>query len=323
VRGTCTIRAAWALALAAALSGCHAETPTVALDASSETASTATTLDPLATLVLKSRNQSSTALCASSIPTRAACESAGVRDDAAPAEVLREAKARGAQRIVLFLPGYSATFAQSRAWSATLQHHFGTDSAVVYVDWGTHGSKAEYEADARSARASVPAFASFIEGLHAADPGFSIDVFAHSMGCRVATGTIAAFRNATDARPYVDETVLAAPDVSLADYQHAVARNPKPFGDVTIYVSRYDKALALSSFVHLHRRLGQLAIWRKALPDTTVVDASAAKRVVAGHGYALYDPHVIDDIHLTLERGAEPHATWHRDGFVWKYEPPT
>jgi hypothetical protein len=66
----------------------------------------------------------------------------------------------------------------------------------------------------------------------------------------------------------------------------------------------------LSEIVHLHRRLGQITQPATTLPNTDVVDASAARHGIEGHGYALRDPLLIDDIGLTLAGARVPHPHW-------------
>ena len=125
----------------------------------------------------------------------------------------------------------------------------------------------------------------------------------------------------SDGSSVVAEAVLAAPDLALDDYLKAITRRPKPFGRVTIYSSRGDHALALSEIVHLHHRLGQVALWRRTIADTVVVDASAADKVADGHGYAIRDPRVISDIGAVLLGAPVPHAQWKRAGAVWRFDP--
>lgn len=249
------------------------------------------------------------------------CDAEATTQPASIARVVALAHRHGVQRLVLFLPGYSTTYEYGVKWAGRLQTIFGPSAAILFVDWGAHGKKIEYVADALQARKSAPAFVAFLTDLHRALSDRPIDVFAHSMGSRIATRAMALLQPDANGKPYVPETVLAAPDVDLSDYRRAVARNPKPFGRVTIYVSRYDKALALSSFVHLHHRLGQLSLWRSAIADTVVVDASAATRVGIGHGYALADPAVVADIALALAGAPIPHPAWRSSGLVWALQP--
>jgi esterase/lipase superfamily enzyme len=199
-----------------------------------------------------------------------------------------------------------------RSAAQHIQDVLGRRFFLIHADWGSHGTAAGYHEDGSEAKRQAPALAAFVTALHAALPGRELDIFAHSMGARVAAGAMATVTPAADGKAIVAETVFAAPDLDLTDYEHAILRNPAPFGRVTIYASRHDHALFLSSVVHLHRRVGQLAIWRRPVANTAVVDASAADPTAEGHGYAVHDAPVIRDIGAVFLDEPVPHPGWTR-----------
>src|SRR5271165_615612 len=123
---------------------------------------------------------------------------------------------------------------------------------------------------------------------------------------------MATVKPAADGKAIVVETVFGAPDLTLKDYQRAILRNPEPFGRVTIYVSKHDKALLLSSIIHLHQRIGQMAIWHRVIANTSVVDASSADPKGVGHGYAIHNAAVIRDIAAIFMDAPVPHPAWTR-----------
>jgi len=123
----------------------------------------------------------------------------------------------------------------------------------------------------------------------------------------------------------VENTVLAAPDMTVADYTRAIARIPGPIDRITLYTSRHDRALLLSEVIHLRRRLGQITDWNRMLANTEVIDASLVSHSL-GHNYATTEPLLIDDIGATLAGAAVPHADWraqkHVGTPVWQFAPP-
>jgi pimeloyl-ACP methyl ester carboxylesterase len=258
------------------------------------------------------------ALCPSDSQQREGCESAV---SAAPGaqraidDVL--SRAGNAERIVIFLSGYRTSFAQGQREAVTLARLFGPRCFVVYVDWGSHGKLYDYEGDARAARRNVAAFAAFVTALRAKAGRHRLDVYAYSMGTRLVAGAMATVRSVTDGEPVIDRAVLAAPDLTANDYRLAITRQPIPFQHVTVYASRSDRALMLSSIIHLHHRLGQMLGGRIALQHTDVVDASAADRTTAGHGYPVHDLRVICDVAAVFSNRPIPHEAWFRAHGVW------
>jgi esterase/lipase superfamily enzyme len=252
-------------------------------------------------------------LCPASAQVRTACLPAGHPTGAAALRALRDAALQPkVERVVVFLPGYRTKFQNGLAAAVHIQSVLGERFLVVYADWGSHGSTAGYREDGMEARRQTPALANLLQDLHAALPGRPIDVFAHSMGARLAAGAMATVKEPANGKTIVAETVLAAPDLDLRDYEHAILRKPEPFGRVTVYASRHDRALLLSSIIHFHKRVGQLAIWRRTIADTVVVDASAADPGPQGHGYAIHDVPVILDIGAVFLDAPIPHPDWSR-----------
>jgi esterase/lipase superfamily enzyme len=262
-------------------------------------------------------------LATRSAPVAMLARSRGVPYSSGSLERARAAAARpGVRRVVLFLPGYNTSLAASTVIAERLGRMLGGAFAVVDVDWGSKGEALDYEHDARAALRAGPAFAAFVHDLRAALPHEELDVFAHSMGARVAVGAFGS--PALGAGGLVRHVVLAAPDLTLKDYVQALERRPPLCPHVTIYISRRDDALWFSALVHFHRRLGQLALRTAHLPGSEVVDASAAERVAEGHGYAIHDPAVVRDIACVFNDCPVPHASWVPEfPSVWALRPPS
>jgi esterase/lipase superfamily enzyme len=214
----------------------------------------------------------------------------------------------GIARVVVFVPGFATSVRLASVEALRIQHELGPSDLLVEVDWGSAGRKTAYERDAATARKNAPMLAAALLELKRLAPNRQLDVFAHSLGTRIVAMALPLFK-ARDG-VVLQNVVLAAPDMTIADYRRAIARIPGPFHHITLYVSRTDRALLLSEIVHLHRRLGQVTQPTAKLPNTDVVDASAARHGIEGHGYALQDPLLIDDIGLTLAGARVPHPRW-------------
>jgi esterase/lipase superfamily enzyme len=283
------------------------------------TAAAPTTVPRVRAIVLDGANY---LLCPPSASSREAC----LRDGGTPGagaidEVRTDAHAPGVDHVVFFLSGFRTRYDETALIAQRLASVLGPRFLVVFADWGSHGLAVGYEADALAAKHNTPALAALLADLHRAMPDRPIDVFAHSMGARLAAGAMATCPHAADGSHVVDEAVLAAPDISLSDYRRAITRMPETFGHVTIYVSRADHALVLSEVIHLHHRLGQVTLWKHTMANTDVVDASAADRVADGHGYAIHDTRVMRDIGDVLIDAPVPHADWLRRNSLWVLEP--
>jgi esterase/lipase superfamily enzyme len=274
-----------------------------------------------AAVILQSPRSPAYVVCPGTARTRPDCE-AVPPSNARLDPVLAGARRAGVASVVVFVGGFRTDFGHGLTVARRVARVLGDRFFVVYVDWGSKGKALDYELDARAAKRNVPAFAQLVSDLHRALPDRPIGVFAHSMGARVVAGAMRVLRAPSDGSTVVGSAVLAAPDLALGDYMKAITRKPEPFRRVVIYSSRSDRALELSEVIHLHHRLGQVALWRHAVANTIVVDASAADTVADGHGYAIRDPRVIADIGQVLIGAPVPHPGWSRaSGAVWRLDP--
>jgi esterase/lipase superfamily enzyme len=247
------------------------------------------------------------------------------RSGSSEAAFLARARANGVRRIVVFVPGFATGVPKGVHSAQLFASVVGPSDLLLYVDWGSAGKKFDYIRDARTAAKNAPAFADLLVGLHRALPGREVDLFAHSLGTRIVALALAKVKAPADRLPIVERAVLAAPDMTISDYTRAIARIPGPFDHVTLYVSRHDKALLLSTVINLHHRLGRITAWQKPIARTDVVDASAARTGLDGHGYAISDPALIADIGRTLAGTPVPHPVWKhaRPGAIsWTYLAP-
>lgn len=226
------------------------------------------------------------------------------------------------ERVLLFVPGYATGVAHGAAEAASIARIVGKHTAVVLAHWGSRGKKSSYRRDSILAARNATAFGHALEYVRRMLPKAEIDIFAHSMGGRVAVRGLA--QTLKDGHPVaVRHLVLAAPDVVIADYL-SLMRQAASVGRATIYVSRRDRALLLSAALHLHHRLGQVAVERLNFPRTDIIDVSAEDRSPDGHGYALHDPSILNDIDQVISGAAAPHRQWCESKLyagVWVFVP--
>lgn len=241
------------------------------------------------------------------------------RAQAAQKDVLNSIKTGGAKRILFFLPGYNTSFALGAADAARIAQIVDPQTLVIYSDWGSKGKLTAYRRDGQSARRNAPALEQLVDFIHTQLPSLELNIFAHSMGSRVAIQGIAISKS--EHQPLgIAHVILAAPDLTVRDYLAAM-RQLSDIRHGTIYVSRRDKALFASAILHLHHRLGQTAIERLNLPRTDIIDVTNEDHTQLGHSYAIHDPAILRDIYDIVIDRPQPHSVWCRakETWVWRY----
>ncbi len=227
-----------------------------------------------------------------------------------PRALIERIKKSGARRVLFFIAGFNTSYAHGAADAVRVAQIVDARTLVIYTDWGSQGKALAYRRDGRSAARNGPAFGDLLAFMKANAPTEALDVFAHSMGSRVAVEGIASAAKAHH-RLALQNVVLAAPDLNVKDYILAMNQ----IGAVshgTIYVSRHDKALLASALIHLHHRLGQVSVERLTLPRTDIIDVTSQDHSQFGHGYALQNPSILRDIYAVVQGETSPHRVWCR-----------
>jgi hypothetical protein len=163
------------------------------------------------------------------------------------------------KNVFIFAHGYKTSFrsaAHTAAWLA-----YNSERPTVLYSWPSVAKLRSYSSDENNVEWSQEHFNDMIGSLDTVckeDPDIKIRLMAHSMGSRLLVRGIPFLRE----KPYIAEFALICPDVDAGLVKHYARRyfNPNGTAKVRLYMSRRDKALALSQIVHGgYTRLGECA----------------------------------------------------------------
>ncbi|MCC7527205.1 MAG: alpha/beta hydrolase [Candidatus Melainabacteria bacterium] len=163
------------------------------------------------------------------------------------------------KNVFVFAHGYKNSFrsaAHTAAWLA-----YNAERPIILYSWPSVAKLRSYSSDENNVEWSQEHFNDMISSLDAVckeDPEIKIRLMAHSMGSRLLVRAIPFLRN----KPYIAEFALICPDVDSGLVKHYARRyfNPKATTKIRLYMSRHDKALAFSQFLHGgYTRLGECA----------------------------------------------------------------
>jgi esterase/lipase superfamily enzyme len=162
-------------------------------------------------------------------------------------------------RALVFVHGFNTRFEDAVFRFAQLVHDSRTDAAPVLFTWPSKGSVLAYGYDHESASYSRDALEDLLRWLAKNPDVGSVTVLAHSMGNLVTLEALRqiAIRDGKIPRK-IDTVLLAAPDVDvdLARTQVAAMGPQRP--NFILFVSREDRALALSRRLWGKVRLGAI-----------------------------------------------------------------
>ncbi len=173
---------------------------------------------------------------------------------------LAEAKARfnarvaatPGHKVLIFVHGYNTRFEEAVYRFAQIVHDSKVDVAPILFTWPSGGNVADYVYDRDSAMYSRDAFETVLAALVANPNVGSISILAHSMGNYLTVETLRqmAIRD-HGLPPKIANVMLASPDIDVDVFRRQIAEidaGPRP-AQFTLFVSRDDKALGISSFL--------------------------------------------------------------------------
>ena len=165
-----------------------------------------------------------------------------------------------AKQVLVFVHGFNNRFEDAVYRFAQIVHDSGTRAVPVLFTWPSKGSVLAYGYDHESSTYSRNQLESVLHGL-AADPSVGeVSVLAHSMGNWLLLESLRqmAIREGR-VDPKIKNVLLAAPDVDIDIAREQIADMGPTKPNFTLFLSRSDKALALSNDVWGSRsRLGDV-----------------------------------------------------------------
>jgi esterase/lipase superfamily enzyme len=156
------------------------------------------------------------------------------------------------RRVLIFVHGFNTRFEEAVYRFAQIVHDARVNVAPVLFTWPSGGNVTDYVYDRDSAVYSRDAFEAVLQAL-VKDPNVdSISILAHSMGNYLAIESLRqmAIRD-RGLSPKIRDVMLASPDIDVDVFRRQIAEidaGPRP-AQFTLFISRDDRALGLSSFL--------------------------------------------------------------------------
>jgi len=235
-------------------------------------------------------------------------------DEAAANRFFDRELARSRDRHVLvFIHGYNNRFESAVYRLAQIVNDSGAPVVPVLFTWPSRGKLLAYTYDRESANYSRDALERLLTNLARNPKVDTVSILSHSMGNWVTLEALRqmAIRNGR-ILPKIHDVILAAPDVDVDVFRTQLAQLGEPRPNFTLFVSRRDKALAVSRRVWGGTRLGAIdptsEPYKDELRDAgfSVVDLSEEQTLDRlGHNTFAESPEAVQLIGRQLETGQD------------------
>lgn len=255
----------------------------------------------------------------------------GKTEQAFVAAIDRQVEQLPDRSVVIYVPGYRATFDQVMILMGSWAHFLGRDSTVIAFSWPTGTNWWNYLSDCRHARAYVPDIARLIALVAEHSQARRLNLIAFSCGSGLLAEALVQLRQAhpDEDRAALQQRYRIANDIYIAadiDLQ-TFARSHLPAlteiaGRTEVYLSQNDGALRFAAWLARASRLGRPhfdELTREELEtlasnerlvaiDVTDVEGAHELTGMRGHGYWFANQRVSSDVLLSMVYPFDP--TW-------------
>jgi pimeloyl-ACP methyl ester carboxylesterase len=177
---------------------------------------------------------------------------------------LESAMIKGNGRVLVYVHGYRETFASNSRDSFQMKRLTEFAGPIIQYSWPSQGALFGYLVDETNIGWDEQNFRRFLSKLATRAWTKEIILVSHSMGARLVIPAVEFVdRNSTNAdSSNISNIILASPDIDRQDFERDIAEeilSPRRVARdrrITVYVSRRDKALAISRQLHGYPRLG-------------------------------------------------------------------
>ena len=193
-----------------------------------------------------------------------------------------------APELLVFVHGYNVGFDEAARRAAQIHVDLQVPGVTAFYSWASADRLFGYLDDEQSVIHAVPHLQQFLEALLTVSGVNRFHLLAHSMGNRALLRALenVARRAGQRSGKSFGQIFLCAPDVDPDTFRRVAAALPGMAERTTLYVSRRDRALQVSKFLHGVDRIG-------LYPEVIVVDGvdTIATEDVSGalmglgHGY--------------------------------------
>jgi esterase/lipase superfamily enzyme len=156
------------------------------------------------------------------------------------------------RRVLIFVHGFNTRFEEAVYRFAQIVHDARVEVAPVLFTWPSGGNVTDYVYDRDSAMYSRDALESVMQALVKDQYVDSISILAHSMGNYLAVESLRQMSIRDHGlSPKIQDVMLASPDIDVDVFRRQIAEidaGPRP-AEFTLFISRDDRALGLSSFL--------------------------------------------------------------------------
>ena len=205
---------------------------------------------------------------------------------------------------LIFIHGFNTSFEDAAIRATQISVDLKHAGVTAFFSWASKGKALAYLSDEATVQYSEKYLTEFLTDFAQKSNAKRIHIIAHSMGNRAL---LEAVNRINRENPEIEfgQIILAAPDVDVDVFEELSLAYTELSEQTTLYISKKDKAVGMSKWLHSHSRAG-------FTPPVCVVDKINTIEVEEnvnilelGHGYFAGQTSLLEDmkklIHFNLD----------------------
>jgi esterase/lipase superfamily enzyme len=212
------------------------------------------------------------------------------------------------RQAVIFVHGYNVSFRDAAVRAAQIGFDLSIKGAMAFFSWPSRGNLKGYMADQATIEASEEDISGFMTNFVTQSGAEAVHIIAHSMGNRGvlrAVNRIAERAQQRSGMPF-GQIILAAADVDADSFRKLSTAYAKVARQTTLYVSKRDRAVEASHWLHQFPRAGFMPPVC-VVPGIDTIGVANIDMTLLGHAYIGEAREVLTDIHQLIATGSPPH----------------
>ena len=199
------------------------------------------------------------------------------------------------QQALVFVHGFNTSFEAAAIRATQISVDLEHTGVTAFFSWASKGKALSYISDSATVQYSEKYLTEFLIDFAKNSGAKRIHIIAHSMGNRALLEAVNRI-NRNNPEIQFGQIILAAPDVDADVFEELSLAYPKLSEQTTLYISKQDKAVGMSKWLHSYNRAGftpPVCIVEKI---NTIEVEEDVNLIELGHGYFAGQTSLLNDM---------------------------
>ncbi|CAA6808683.1 MAG: Lipoprotein, putative [uncultured Sulfurovum sp.] len=214
------------------------------------------------------------------------------------------------QQALVFIHGFNTSFEEAAMRATQISVDLEHIGITAFFSWASQAASLSYISDSATIQYSERHLTQFLTDFAQNSGAKRIHIIAHSMGNRALLEAVNRI-NTKNPEIQFGQIILAAPDVDADVFTELSTAYTKLSEQTTLYISKRDKAVGLSKWLHSHNRAGFTPPVCMVDHINTIEVEEEVNLLELGHGYFAQHQSLLNDmrnlLHFNLDANNRNH----------------